>query len=92
MCSPAVPQRDEKRWLEILYSAHKTRCSFPSFRGKRQEKDLLSHHFQIAVCCVTIETHLNYFEVDHTFNVTLKYWYNKRQILQKPQTTHSLWM
>ena len=70
-----VSQREEKRWLEILYSAHK-RGILSHNSEKKQGRDLLNHHFQTAVHCVTIETHLNYIEVDHTLNVILTYCYD----------------
>ena len=70
-----VSQREEKRWLEILYGAHK-RDILSHHSEKKQERDLLNHHFQTAVHCVTIETHWNYFEVDHTLNVILTYCYD----------------
>lgn len=67
MCFPALSQRDEKRWLEILYSAHK-KGVLPHHSGKKQGKDRLNSHFQRAVYCVTIEIHLNYFEIEHSLN------------------------
>lgn len=57
MCFPALSQRDEKRWLGILYSAHK-RGVLSSHSEKKQGKDLVNSHFQRAS-----------YEVDHTLNV-----------------------
>lgn len=32
MCFPAVPWKEEERWLETLHGVHKKRSSLPSFR------------------------------------------------------------
>lgn len=69
MCFPTLSQRDEKRCLEILYSAHKRGVLPHHSRGKKQGKDQLNSHFQRAVYCVIIEIHLNYFEIEHSLNV-----------------------
>lgn len=68
MCFPALSQRDEKRWLEILYSAHK-RGVLSHHSEKKQGKDWLNSPFQRAVYCVTAEIHLNYVEIEHSLNV-----------------------